>query len=375
MYAPLTKVLIKIFAKGFYKVHSGFLLFLFVTCILYCFYTPVLNETHLSKDQRLLSNLSLTLTLISSPVTMGLAFILWLLYSVKSWKYVTAQFTVESHHFLYYSVTSLSRINQFKSWFIVQLIITLPIVIIGMFSLVIGIIFNFYTIPLIILLYIVLLAALSAMLYVRNCNQPIDVNKQAWLRKISKNIHKPLSSLFLFHIINKHKVALLITKSLSWFILICGIYLFEKSYSDLRVAGMVILLVTMAHTILIFHSYEFETIFLNFLRNLPYRRSKLYLNYITIYLVMMMPETIWLLVNYQPIVASGLLLFSVSLATIFHSILYRYGLDMKVFLPKIFYIFLVMFILILFHLFWGLIILNFLVSFTIFYLNYYKQKT
>ena len=374
MYTPLTKVLIKIFAKGFYKVHSGFLLFLFVTCILYCFYTPVLNETHLTKDQRLLSNLSLTLTLISSPVTMVLAFILWLLYTVKSWKYVAAQFSLETNHFLHYSITSATRINQFKSWFIVQLIITLPIIIIGIFSLVIGIIFDFYIIPSIILLYIALLATISALIYVRICNQPINTNKQSWLLKIFKNIRKPFSSLFLFHIIIKHKVALLITKSLSWLILICGIYLFKENYTDFRIAGLVILLVTMAHTILIFQSYEFETVFLSFLRNLPYRRSKLYLNFITAWIILTIPENIWLFINYQPVAASGLLLFSVSLSTIFHCILYRYGLDMKTFIPKIFYIFLLMFILILFHLFWGLVILNFLVSFIIFNFSYYRQK-
>src|SRR3990170_2588131 len=134
MVSSLTTVLIKIFVKGFYRVHSGIFLFFFVTVLMYFFFVEVLNQTHLPPDQIILYNLMLVLTLISSPVMVALVFIVWLGFTIKSWNYITGQMLIPNNQFLFYSSTSFSKVNQFKSWFIAQLTISLPIVGYGLFS-------------------------------------------------------------------------------------------------------------------------------------------------------------------------------------------------------------------------------------------------
>ena len=47
MLTPLNKVLIKIFAKGFFRVNAGLLLFLFVVLISYCFFIETAGHVSL----------------------------------------------------------------------------------------------------------------------------------------------------------------------------------------------------------------------------------------------------------------------------------------------------------------------------------------
>jgi hypothetical protein len=48
MQQPLSNILIKIFARGFYKVNSGLLIFLFVILVSYCFFINTLGDVVLS---------------------------------------------------------------------------------------------------------------------------------------------------------------------------------------------------------------------------------------------------------------------------------------------------------------------------------------
>src|SRR5690606_21267979 len=131
-------VLIKIFVRGFYRVHSGVFLFFFVTVLMYFFFIEVLNQTHLPPDQIVLYNLILVLTFISSPGMVALVFVVWFGLTVKSWNYVMGQMLIPSNQFLFYSSTSINKVNQFKSWFLTQLTISLPMVGYGIFSFIIG---------------------------------------------------------------------------------------------------------------------------------------------------------------------------------------------------------------------------------------------
>ena len=138
MLSPLTRILIKIFVIGFYQVHSGMLTFFFVTIFLYCIFINVLNRTHLSHEQIVLHNLKVVLAFISSPIIALLVCIMLLAYTIKSWKYVLGQILLPNNLFLFYSGTSIHKVDQFKSWFLVQVMISLPIMGYVLFSLVIG---------------------------------------------------------------------------------------------------------------------------------------------------------------------------------------------------------------------------------------------
>ncbi len=84
---PVTNTLVKIFSKGFYKEHSGFLLFLLVVIFGHLFWIKPLGG-HLSPEESIYHHLIMLISFASNPLMTIFFFILWLLYSIKSWRYV-----------------------------------------------------------------------------------------------------------------------------------------------------------------------------------------------------------------------------------------------------------------------------------------------
>ncbi|WP_375436339.1 hypothetical protein [uncultured Hymenobacter sp.] len=115
MKRPLTRALIKIVATGFYRQHTGFLLSLFVLVFINFFYTNVLNQTHLTREQLLQTALKLVISSVSEPLGVVLLFGLFLLYSWKSWQYVAGRLQGVDVQFLYYSSTALRWTRQVQS--------------------------------------------------------------------------------------------------------------------------------------------------------------------------------------------------------------------------------------------------------------------
>ncbi|MTI29459.1 hypothetical protein, partial [Xanthovirga aplysinae] len=256
---PLTKVLLKIFAKGFYKVHSGLLVFFFVSILTYCFYIDVLNGGHFSDDELLFYHLLVTLTLVSSPILAALVFFFWLIYTFKSWKYVLGQISQVNNQFLVYSSTAFNKIHQFKSWFIVQFVISLPFVCFGFFSIAIGLIFHHYFIPLVILLFIFFIILISAGVYVGFINRLASPDRFSLFIKNTFHWRKPFFSLFIYHVLHQLKLSYGITKSISLFIILGGYYhFFGEEVPDLRVGGILMLFIMIGHSFLIYQSHVFE---------------------------------------------------------------------------------------------------------------------
>ncbi|MFM9836814.1 MAG: hypothetical protein ACKVOQ_01045 [Cyclobacteriaceae bacterium] len=375
MFSPLINVLIKIFVKGFYRVHSGLLLFFFVTIITCGFFVEVLNQNHLPPTEVIKLNLLIVLTLISSPVVLILVFVGWLIFTIKSWDYVTAQLMVPSNLFLFYSCTSNDKITQFKSWFTVQFLISLPIIGYGLFSLLIGIIYGYYVAPGIILLFTLLLASISAFVYMKCVNNPINRNQKSIFSKIVKSWPKPFFSLFLYHAFDRLKMTLIVTKLFSFGIIAGGYYLLANVNDELRIASIIILGAVMAHAILIYQSYRFEIFYLSFSRNFPFSKSKIYFDWAMTYLLLTLPESIWLLTRFDIGIGVALVLFNLGTGMLIRSLLYFLGLDMRKYLYWVFYLFNFLFVAILLKLVWLLVPLNLVASFIIFNGNYFTQRS
>jgi hypothetical protein len=140
------------------------------------------------------------------------------------------------------------------------------------------------------------------------------------------------------------------------------------------VAGIAILAVITAHVVLIFEERRFEETLLGFSRNLPYNRLQLFLNFIGVCFLLLLPESIWLFSRFNPLMALQLLLAGLSIAMLFHSLLYWFGLNMDKYIQWILGLFIVLFWVIMFHLLWLLIPLNFTIAFLFFYYNYYRYE-
>ncbi len=360
---PLSNVLLKIFAFGFYQVHAPILFFVFFILV-GCVPGNMLISYHES----------LMMAMCSSPMMLLLVCSGWLLYVVKSWHYVSVQLAAPEKQFLFYSSNALGRAEQLQSWAYVQVIILAPVLIYAALAIFVGLTHHFYLLPLIMLIFLCTIVWCSALLYTRILNRLIDGSSQSLLLKLSSKWRKPYFSLYIYHVFDKLKVQYFVTKALSWLIITGVFYLFADVKTDLRVAGIAILAVTTAHVVLIFEARRFEETRLSFSRNLPYSRLNLFLNFVGVYFFLLLPECIWLFSRFNPLIAAELLLAGLSTIMLFHSLLYWFGLNMDKYIQWVLGLFVVLFWVIMFRLLWALIPLNLGIAYSFFYFNYYSYQ-
>lgn len=375
MRASLIKILIKIIAYRFYKAHAGLLLFLFVSVAIYFFFIQVLNQTHLPDSQIIYHNLILVLSLLSSPVMALLMCIAWLFYTVKSWSFAASQLALEENRFLFYSVTSFSRSNQFMSWLIVQFIISLPIIAYTLFMWIIGICFGYYLVPLLLVLYIIILIIISSGFYLNCMNCLMSNTGKTDLMALIRRWPKPFFSLFLYYVFHKQKKPLVVTKVFSALILVSPVLLLNNSYHELRTGALIILGVVTAHTSLFWLWHCFENRCLTFSLNFPWKHSSIYAGYAVTYLILTLPENILLLVYCHGDLLKfiTLTLLSIGIAMLLRTVLYTIEPDVTRFVHIVFYLFVIFFITLLYGLLWELILLSFTGSFLIVYNRRHKQ--
>lgn len=374
MMSPLTRILLNVFASGFYRVHAGLLAFLFSTVVCYCIFIIPLNETHLEPAQRIIESLIFTLSLLSSPVMMAVVFIVWFIYTLKSWQYVRRQLQLESNLFIFYSMTSFSRRRQFRSWAVVQTVILLPALGYTLVTLIVGIIFGYYLAPFIVLGYIVLLIFFSAGIYTRLVNQPAEVTIN-YIQRLTRNQSKPFFTLFLYHIADQHKFAYLLTKTMA-LLSIFSLSYFFAGITDLRAAGIIILFVCLAHALLVFQEFRFEQVYLGFARNFPINRAIRYGRLLLLYVLILLPEGITLFSSLPVFAAAQLLLLALGIMLLFRCILLIIPVvTMRSYLWYITGISVVVFIAILFRMIEFIALLNLPVSGILFYTRYYQAQS
>jgi hypothetical protein len=363
MKQPLTIVLLKVFAKGFYEVHIPILFFVFFIMV-GCVPGNMLISYHKS----------LMMGMVSSPIMLGLVFCGWLIYIIKSWHYVVTQIAAPDKQFLFYSSTSFPRASQLRSWQYAQVVILMPIIIYALLTVCVGLGNHFYLLPAVILLFLIGLIYCSSVIYTNSLNRLVDGSSQSVLLKLSRNWRKPYFSVYIYHVFDKLKVQYFVTKVLSWLIITAVFYLFADVSTDLRVAGIAVLAVITAHVVLIFEERRFEETRLSFSRNLPYTRLQLFMNFIGVYGILLLPECVWLFSRFSPLMAVELLLFGISTAMLLHSLLYWFGIDMDKYIQWVLGLFMLLFWIIMFRLLWLLIPLNMLIAYLLLYNNYYKSE-
>lgn len=375
MQQPLNNILIKIFARGFYKVNSGLLIFMFVILVSYCFFINTLGDVKLlPPGKELYYQFMILITFVSSPGMMLMFFTVWLFYTIKSWQYVSAQLRIEHHGFLFYSILSANKMKQFKGWFYTQFIISLPFVFYALLASVIGVVLHHYAMVAVIILFTILLITVTALIYTKKLNSLVYDTGKSWLIGLGQGWRKPFFSLFIYHMFDRLKIALVLTKLLSYVIIISIMFSFTDVRTDDRVAALTILGVVITHSILIYQQHWFGLIYLTITRNFPYSLHKLYLQYVFTYLLLLLPECVWLAISFNLFTAIGLLILLLSITMLFHCILYRIGLAMNKYLPWLFGMFFSISLVILFGLTWLLVPACLSISFTLFYYNYYREK-
>ncbi|MBK9730244.1 MAG: hypothetical protein IPO83_02980 [Chitinophagaceae bacterium] len=375
MNAPVTIPLLKIFAKGFFRANAGMLIFFFVTAISYGFFMETVGDVKLLPEETLTYyHFIIVMTFISSPLVAMIMSVIWLLYTIKSWSYVVKQLAMRDNAFIFYSVSSLKKAGQFKSWMLVQLMILLPVIIYVLFAGIFGMIFHYYLLPALIFLYVFILTTSSAFLYLHAVNRLQDGNTQSFLLRIVQGWSKPYFSLGIYQMMDRMKLSYLLTKVLSYGIITTMVLSFETPYQDVRVAGIAMLAIATSHSYILYQLQRFEETRLSLFRNMPYNRLVLFIQLAIVYVLLILPECIWLFSRYHLMLGMQALLFGIGTALFFRCSLYWSGLRMKRYLPVVFFSFIVLLYVVMFNLIAVFTWLLFLISCVIFYKTFYNQQ-
>lgn len=295
MKRPLTRVLLKVVATGFYQEHTGWLIALFMVLFINFFYTRVPSQNHLTPEQITENGLRLVIASVSEPVGVVGLLGLCVLYSLRSWYYVAGRLKNADVQFLAYSSNALPWPRQVGAWAVVQGVILLPLVALCLYAMVVGLMFHHWLVPLLLPPYLLLLTLAGAWYYTRLLNdtaaKPDTIASLTWAR----HWPKPLFSLFLYEVLAKKRLTYLLTKAASAGSIALLLLAFADSRTDVRLAGMMGLCCAVGHVILVFQASEFELRYLPFARNLPYGRLQGYSQQALLYGMLLLPELVWLL--------------------------------------------------------------------------------
>lgn len=339
---PLTRVLLKAVATGFYQAHTGGLISLFLVVFVNFFWTRVPNQSHVTEAQLLANGFRLVIMSVSEPVGVAALLGVCLLYSLKSWHYVAGRLQKEDLRFLAYSSNALPWRQQLKSWTVVQGVILLPVVALCLYAMIVGVAFGHWGVPVLLPGYLALLAATGAGYYTRLLNDTVVTPDKIAGLTWARHWPKPLFSLFLYDIVARQRLAFFATKAASAASIGVLLLAFSDARSDGRLLGLIGLCGAVGHSVLVFQAGAFEAEYLSFGRNLPYGRVRVYGQHALLYGLLLLPELVWLLTAgglRTGVPAAGLLL---GVTLLLRTLLYRTGQHMTPYLRLVVALFLVL---------------------------------
>jgi hypothetical protein len=367
----MTRVLIQVVGAGFYRAHSGLIIFLFVAFISYCFFINILN--HVPPGELVYYNLILMLSFVSTPLMTSLVFLGWLLYTLKVMSFVEAQLKTSKLQFIFYNMMAYSKRSQLRSWFIVHGFMLMPILIYAIYAISVGLIFHYTIIPVIIFVFTVMLIFISAIFSVRMIHRYITIGYTSRLLSLTRKWPKPSWAHPLYWVLHEGKLSWFITKGLS-FSLIAGLSLIKLDEFDRRIAALVGVGIAMCHSVLVYQVFRKEESCFSISRNVPVHRLLIYARLFSSSMLFLLPEVSVMLFLFPFFWSVQLILFISALLLFFRCLLYRVGLDMNVYLPWMLGVFVTLYLLIMFkvHL---LLLIALILSLSYFLFNryYYKQ--
>jgi hypothetical protein len=290
MATSLTRVLLKVVARGFYQEHTGWLSALFLLVFINFFWTRVPNQAHVTHQQLLEHGFGLVLLAVSEPLGVALLLGIGLGYSLKSWHYVAGRLRRPDLQFLLYSSTALPWYRQLQAWSLVQGVILLPLFALCCYAIGIGLRFHHWLVPLCLPGYLLLLTVAGAGYYLHLLNDTVGRPDRAAGLAWGRTWPKPVFSLFLYEISAHQRLTYLLTKLASVGTIALLLLAFPESRTDGRLLGLMALCCAVGHCLLAFQASAFEAAYAPLLRNLPYGRAQVAGQQILLYGVLLLPE-------------------------------------------------------------------------------------
>jgi hypothetical protein len=326
-------MLLRVISRKFYEHSAGLLLFVFF-----------LMFGVVEAPQLLNYHWSLTTGILQSPTLMMVMMVLWMLYAGRAALFVHNKMASAEYEFLMV-LQALPRARLFLAWLICASTVLMPIVLYALFMMYVGL-----TLMLVQAVWILMIALLAIIL--------LTTILFVWILLYSKRFQlntpsfrfitgKSYTVLLIRQLLQTQTLSLTLTKIFSWASVAAFLALATDGY-DIRLPALGLLLGVAGHARLVFELRKFEDTCLSFTRNFPWPIWRRIAQHLTVFTVIMIPEMIMLFTRQVPAVDILLLLaFTVALLGLIHAWLFIPGTDMNRHITRVFWLFMISFLLVL----------------------------
>ncbi|MEJ8756166.1 hypothetical protein WG947_04105 [Pontibacter sp. H259] len=276
------KLLFKAWVIQFYKVNTGFFLFIFLVLF-----------GIMDGQEIMIFHVSLMQAIVGTTTGLLIALGIWALYNYKCVVFVLNSLDKPQYSFLT-NLQVFTGMQQVVVLALCQLILYLPVLLYAAFVVSIGFYNGESGKSVAIVLYLLLLCFGSAYLYYRKVN---GFHKQMFMLPVllpfsGKRSRQPV--LYLSHyLLHERKLAWVALKVFSSVIFYL-VFVTHRADFSLGYFRLFFLMATIAHSMLVFYSFEFVEKQMAFTRNLPLTRTYRLLFYLGTYLFILLPEFCWM---------------------------------------------------------------------------------
>jgi hypothetical protein len=358
-------IMIRSLVAPFYKSHAGLLFFVFFVMF------GIIESTQIK-----LYHESLIFGMLTSGIFMIVVLVVWLLYAAKSVHFILKTSSEDSYLFLH-NLAAMPTRQSFWYYFAVAFLTFIPVFAYTLAIYSIGIQNKFYQEVTIIFLFQLALWLASAWIM----NHSARTKHRASLITLpsySIPFQQTSVGMYVAYLIKEEKSALFLSKAFS----IILIYIVKETLEagdDFRIIGITWMFAMLSHTFLIQKIKVFEDQYLSWTRNLPIARLHIFLKYLLLYTLLMVPETLLLMGSIGkglnllqlillPLLSSGFLLA-------IHSYLYKRNRDPDQFVTYLFWLFIGCFMLVLSKQIWVLTFILLVASFILLCRRYYVYES
>lgn len=284
-------VLIQIFVRGFYKKYAK--LFFIVFCLIASYFLFIQIAGVFLEHNRDFWTLFLALQFATEPLFILIFWIISFLFISLVFRFISSEIQTQKLEFLKYTFFVLDRKERIKSWLRIFSLINLPILIYGLFSLLVGYVLlgkltGFWSI-----LYILLLNFI--MIYWIDFNR-FNIKNHNRIAAFYSSIN-PKEYYWIFNLINQLKTNLTLFVGTK-VVCIISIVVIVK-YFGIAVEGFIwnvliflSLIVALLNSILIYQDVVFEGSKMKFILTFPFSRPQKFFNSFPYYIILILPEGI-----------------------------------------------------------------------------------
>ena len=284
-------VLIQIFVRGFYKKYAK--LFFIVFCLIASYFLFIQIAGVFLEHNRDFWTLFLALQFATEPLFILIFWIISFLFITLVFRFISSEIQTQKLEFLKYTFFVLDRKERIKSWLRIFSLINLPILIYGLFSLLVGYVLlgkltGFWSILFILLLNFI-------MIYWIDFNR-FNIKNHNRIAAFYSSIN-PKEYYWIFNLINQLKTNLTLFVGTK-VVCIISIVVIVK-YFGIAVEGFtwnvlifLSLIVALLNSILIYQDVVFEGSKMKFILTFPFSRPQKFFNSFPYYIILILPEGI-----------------------------------------------------------------------------------